>query len=235
MVSGLDEALSEARLLHQEIIRYDAKLKLRIRDLPTKIDNETDLLQETRACRSVISDISTRIEKLALVPARLTSKSDHQSVLSQVNEHTKELEASKKDLGLAAQKARKGMESRNRSRLLDEGEVVVRRRKREEEETGRKGEEGGERLALLVERMAGRVGQSEDAMRDIVRSSETLGKTHQEYHSQSAFIQTGNKLISKWERRELTDKILVAIAILFYFAACYYVINKRFLQKFYFW
>lgn len=34
MVGGLDEALSEARLLHQEIIRYDAKLKLRIHELP---------------------------------------------------------------------------------------------------------------------------------------------------------------------------------------------------------
>ncbi|GMS88492.1 hypothetical protein PENTCL1PPCAC_10667, partial [Pristionchus entomophagus] len=235
MAGGLDEALTEARLLHQEIIRYDAKLKLRIRDLPTKALTETDLLQETRSCRSIISDISTRIEKLALVPARLISKSDHQSVLSQVNEHTKELEASKKDLGSAAQKARKVMETRNRSRLLDEGDVMLRRRKREEAEVEKRGEEGGERLALLVQRMASRVGQSEDAMRDIVRSSDTLGKTHEEYHSQGAFIQTGNKLLSKWERRELTDKILVAIALLFYFAACYYVINKRFLAKFKFW
>ncbi|GMR41632.1 hypothetical protein PMAYCL1PPCAC_11827, partial [Pristionchus mayeri] len=235
MVGGLDEALTEARFLHQEIIRYDAKLKLRITELPEKAVNETDLLQETRACRSIISDISTRIEKLALVPARLSSKSDRQSVLSQVNEHTKELEACKMDLGKAAQKARKGMETRNRSRLLDNGDVLLRRRKREQEEEQKRGEEGGERLALLVQRMASRVGQSEDAMRDIVRSSETLGKTHEEYHSQGAFIQTGNKLLSKWERRELTDKILVAIALLFYFAACYYVINKRFLQKLYFW
>eukprot|EP00080_Pristionchus_pacificus_P003252 PDM63272.1 sec-20 [Pristionchus pacificus] len=231
MVGGLDEALSEARLLHQEIIRYDAKLKLRIHELPEKTLNETEMLQETRTCRSIISDISIRIEKLALVPARLTSKNDRQSVLAQVNEHTKELEASKKDLDKAAQKARKGMEIRNRSRLLD-GDVMVRRRKREEAEVEKKGEEGGERLALLVQRMASRVGQSEDAMRDIVRSSETLGKTHEEYHSQGAFIQTGNKLLSKWERRELTDKILVAIALLFYFAACFYVINKRFLNKF---
>lgn len=75
---------------------------------------------------------------------------------------------SSQDLDKAAQKARKGMEIRNRSRLLD-GDVMVRRRKREEAEVEKKGEEGGERLALLVQRMASRVGQSEDAMRDIVR------------------------------------------------------------------
>ncbi|PIO71482.1 ankyrin repeat protein, partial [Teladorsagia circumcincta] len=76
-----------------------------------------------------------------------------------------------------------------------------------------------ERLSDLLSKMGDRVAQSEQTMDSLIHSSSVLVQTHTEFESHAGHIKTGNKLLSKYERRELTDKILVAIALIFYFAS----------------
>ncbi|KHJ81205.1 Sec20 [Oesophagostomum dentatum] len=92
-----------------------------------------------------------------------------------------------------------------------------------------------ERLSDLLSKMGEQVAQSEQTMDSLVHSSSVLVQTHKEFESHASHIQTGNKLLSKYERRELTDKILVTIALIFYLAVIYYILQKRVLSKFWLW
>ncbi|VDP05331.1 unnamed protein product [Heligmosomoides polygyrus] len=84
-----------------------------------------------------------------------------------------------------------------------------------------------DRLSDLLSKMGDRVAQSEQTMDSLIHSSSVLVQTHTEFESHAGHIQTGNKLLSKYERRELTDKILVTIALILYLAVIYYVLQKR--------
>ncbi|RCN51496.1 Sec20 [Ancylostoma caninum] len=102
-----------------------------------------------------------------------------------------------------------------RASLLEGGSDEIERRKRQMDEKNLKEDaiKTTERLSDLLSKMGEQVAQSEQTMDSL----------------------TGNKLLSKYERRELTDKILVTIALIFYFAVIYYILQKRVLSKIWFW
>ena len=61
----------------------------------------------------------------------------------------------------------------------------------------------------------------------VVNSSETLTKTTDEFQNMGSHIQHGSRLIDKYDRRQLADKVLIALAFAFYFLVCAYIINER--------
>ncbi len=48
-----------------------------------------------------------------------------------------------------------------------------------------------------------------------------------EFGTMGATIQSGGKLLSKYSRRELTDKILIALALCLFFGVVFYILRKR--------
>jgi len=89
-----------------------------------------------------------------------------------------------------------------------------------------------EGLSGLVRRMDGQVRQSELTLSALLGSSQTLGETETEFKEMSDNIKRGGKLLSKYGRREITDKLLILLAVLFYAATCLYIVKKRFLGHF---
>lgn len=60
-----------------------------------------------------------------------------------------------------------------------------------------------------------------------VSSSKTVGESHEELKSMTGHIQSSHKLLVKYGRRECTDKLLIVLALVFFFASVMYVIKKR--------
>lgn len=54
-----------------------------------------------------------------------------------------------------------------------------------------------------------------------------LKETHSNYLSVSATVRSGGKLLSKYARRETTDKILIILALILYFGVIFYILRKR--------
>ncbi|KAE9411888.1 hypothetical protein Angca_009455 [Angiostrongylus cantonensis] len=86
-------------------------------------------------------------------------------------------------------------------------------------------------MSTLLSKMGERIAQNEQTMDSLVHSSSLLAQTHTEFEGHAGHIQTGSKLLSKYERRELTDKILVTIALILYLVVIYYILQKRVLSK----
>lgn len=75
--------------------------------------------------------------------------------------------------------------------------------------------------------MSQQVQQSEEAMQTLVSSSRTLLDANEEFKSMSGTIQLGRKLITKYNRRELTDKLLIFLALALFLATVLYIVKKR--------
>ncbi len=60
-----------------------------------------------------------------------------------------------------------------------------------------------------------------------VSSSKQLSDTNEEFKSMTGHIQNSRKLITKYGRREITDKLLIFLALAFFFATVLYIMKKR--------
>lgn len=54
-----------------------------------------------------------------------------------------------------------------------------------------------------------------------------VGDTQEELKGMGGHIHSAHKLITKYGRRELTDKLLIFLALVFFFLSVLYVVKKR--------
>uniref|UniRef100_A0A3P9Q4E9 BCL2 interacting protein 1 n=1 Tax=Poecilia reticulata TaxID=8081 RepID=A0A3P9Q4E9_POERE len=84
-----------------------------------------------------------------------------------------------------------------------------------------------ENLMSISRMMAQQVQQSEDSITTLATSSRTIQETNEEFKAMTGTIQLGRKLITKYNRRELTDKLLIFLALALFFATVLYILKKR--------
>lgn len=58
-------------------------------------------------------------------------------------------------------------------------------------------------------------------------SSRTVQETNEEFRNMTGTIHLGRKLILKYNRRELTDKLLIFLALALFLATVLYILKKR--------
>jgi len=61
----------------------------------------------------------------------------------------------------------------------------------------------------------------------VVSSSRMVGDTEDELKSMGGHIQSSHKLLTKYSRREWTDRLLILLALTFFFASVLYIVKKR--------
>ena len=84
-----------------------------------------------------------------------------------------------------------------------------------------------ESLMSLSRTLATQVSASENTATTLVKSSHQISDTQDEFRSMSGHIQNSHKLLTKYGRRELTDKLLIFLALIFFFSTVLYIIKKR--------
>ncbi|XP_029368966.1 vesicle transport protein SEC20 isoform X3 [Echeneis naucrates] len=84
-----------------------------------------------------------------------------------------------------------------------------------------------ENLMSISRMMAQQVQQSEETMTSLATSSRTILETNEEFKTMTGTIQLGRKLITKYNRRELTDKLLIFLALALFLATVLYILKKR--------
>ncbi|KFO91224.1 Vesicle transport protein SEC20, partial [Buceros rhinoceros silvestris] len=84
-----------------------------------------------------------------------------------------------------------------------------------------------ESLMGISRMMSQQVQQSEETVQTLANSSRTILEANEEFKSMSGTIQLGRKLITKYNRRELTDKLLIFLALALFLATVLYILKKR--------
>lgn len=77
--------------------------------------------------------------------------------------------------------------------------------------------------------MHSQVRRSEETMQALVGSSTTLEYTKKEMDTIGSTVKIGSRLISKFNRREFTDKVLIFLGLALFFGVVLYILKKRLL------
>lgn len=77
--------------------------------------------------------------------------------------------------------------------------------------------------------MHSQVKHSEETVHSLVNSSMKLGDTKKEMNTISASVKVGSRLISKFNRRDFTDKILIFLGFVLFLGVVLYILKKRLL------
>lgn len=84
-----------------------------------------------------------------------------------------------------------------------------------------------DRLASISRQLAETLQRSSDAVSTLAESSHSLTETKEELQGQGSVLGQSRRLITKYARREVTDRVLILFAFAFYFACVFYILRKR--------
>ncbi|KHN88308.1 Vesicle transport protein SEC20 [Toxocara canis] len=225
--------LLQLQLCQQEILKSDIAIKNQIENIK-RLENAThkqvsDLSGEVK---KQFVELSVQIDALERLSNKVKSNKEREELLAQTKEHRNELDRNRHSLRHVVLSQMKRIEERSKDYLfrrneLEDRDIELRHRIKRTENLKKGSYKATESLSSLVSRMSEQVKLSEESTSTLIHSSALLSETEGEFASMSAHIQSGGKLISKYGRRECTDKILIALALLLYFLVIFYILRKR--------
>ncbi|VDN59357.1 unnamed protein product [Dracunculus medinensis] len=172
-----------------------------------------------------------KIYQLEKIANKIESREDHQELLSQIKEHHDEVERNRELLRQIVASLMKNIGYQSRNELFYGNENAkaseLRTRTKQVDNMKKESAKVTENLSALVARMSDQLALSETTTSTLIHSSALLKGTEVEFSSMAAHIQSGGKLISKYGRKECTDKFLVALALFLYFVVIFYILHKR--------
>lgn len=77
--------------------------------------------------------------------------------------------------------------------------------------------------------MHSQIKHSEETMQALISSSTKIEATKNEMDTIGSSVKIGSRLISKFNRRELTDKVLIFLGLILFFGVVLYILKKRLL------
>ncbi|XP_047208667.1 vesicle transport protein SEC20 isoform X2 [Girardinichthys multiradiatus] len=212
------------RVCEQELLRYDLEIKALIQDI-TECDGPQSKLTEVNTdVKKHFHNLRLRIQDFERMAMEQDKESDKQALLSQVEGHRKQMLSNQTAWRKANLASKLSIDKMEKQALLN---GAVRQRKMTKKGLAQNASDITENLMSISRMMAQQVQQSEETITTIATSSRTIQETNEEFKAMTGTIQLGRKLITKYNRRELTDKLLIFLALALFFATVLYILKKR--------
>ncbi|XP_030621874.1 vesicle transport protein SEC20 isoform X2 [Chanos chanos] len=215
------------RICEQEIIKYDLEIKALIQDVSECTGPPSTLNDLNYKVKEKFSQLRQRIEDLEQMGKEQDRESDKQALLSQAEGHRKQMLSNQTAWRKANLASKISIDKLEKEDLLHGGDTVVRQRKLTKESLAQTSSDITESLMSISRMMSQQVQQSEETMSTLATSSRTVQETNEEFKAMTGTIQLGRKLITKYNRRELTDKLLIFLALALFLATVLYILKKR--------
>ncbi|XP_047208666.1 vesicle transport protein SEC20 isoform X1 [Girardinichthys multiradiatus] len=213
------------RVCEQELLRYDLEIKALIQQDITECDGPQSKLTEVNTdVKKHFHNLRLRIQDFERMAMEQDKESDKQALLSQVEGHRKQMLSNQTAWRKANLASKLSIDKMEKQALLN---GAVRQRKMTKKGLAQNASDITENLMSISRMMAQQVQQSEETITTIATSSRTIQETNEEFKAMTGTIQLGRKLITKYNRRELTDKLLIFLALALFFATVLYILKKR--------
>ncbi|XP_012687326.1 vesicle transport protein SEC20 [Clupea harengus] len=215
------------RVCEQEIIKYDLEIKAIIQDVAECNGPQSTLTELNYKVKEKFSFLRQRIQDLEQMGKEQDRDSDRHSMLKQVEGHRKQMLSNQTAWRKANLASKMSIDSLEKEELLHGGDTSLRQRKMTKESMAQTSSDITESLMSISRMMSQQVNQSEETITTLATSSRTVLETNEEFKAMTGTIQLGRKLITKYNRRELTDKLLIFLAIALFLATVLYILKKR--------
>ncbi|XP_056625003.1 vesicle transport protein SEC20 [Triplophysa dalaica] len=215
------------RICEQEIIKYDFEIKALIQDVSECTGPQSKQTDLHFKVKETFNNLRQRIQDLEQMGKEQDKESDKLDLLNKVEGHRKQMLSNQTAWRKANLASKLSIDQLEKEDLLNSKNMSVRHRKMTKESLAQTSSDITESLMNISRMMSQQVQQSEEAMNTLATSSRTVLETHEEFKAMSGTIQLGRKLIIKYNRRELTDKLLIFLALALFLATVLYILKKR--------
>lgn len=218
--------------LRQEVTKHLLAIRALAQDIRNCMGPQESLLDLNTATREKMSSLRRHLDELDRVARETEREKERTALQSEAAEYRQQLAEIQAEFRRANVSCQLRLEQRDKEWLFEsesgDSTTPATRRRNKDSSTvlgtssavtadlmavGRQLEETVNRSALTVEALAD--------------SSRTIHTTRDEFHQMGGALGQAKKLLSKYGRRELTDKALIFLAVLFFFACVFYVVKKR--------
>ncbi|XP_053179968.1 vesicle transport protein SEC20-like [Scomber japonicus] len=215
------------RICEQEILKYDLEIKALIQDINECTGPQNQLTELNAEVKKSFHNLRLRIQDLEQMAMEQDKESDKQGLIGQVEGHKKQMLSNQTTWRKANLASKLSIDNMEKQALLSGSDSAARQRKMTKEGLAQTSSDITENLMSISRMMAQQVQQSEDTMTSLATSSRTMQETNEEFKTMTGTIQLGRKLITKYNRRELTDKLLIFLALALFLATVLYILKKR--------
>ena len=183
--------------------------------------------------RNLIDKMRRTLERLRHLAERQSDSESKKMLLSDVDKYADQLAACHRsfrqaNLRCIGELERKGRDTLFTNNAEEDQEGIKRRLKqKEKEDLVTQSGKATDNLAAISRQLAETVERSADTVGTLAESSQTVHETKEEFHGMGSIIGQSRRLITKYARREVTDRVLILFAVAFYFAVVLYILRKR--------
>ncbi|XP_059398369.1 vesicle transport protein SEC20-like [Carassius carassius] len=214
------------RICGQEIIKYDLEIKALIQDIRECCGPQAVLLDLNSTVKEKFNQLRQRIQDMEQMAKEQDRETDKQAILSEMEGHRKQMLSNQTAWRKANLACKMVIDNLEKDELLQGGDSV-RQRKATKESLVQTSSDITESLMSVSRMMSQQVQQSEETIGNLASSSRTVQETNEEFKAMTGTIHSGRKLILKYNRRELTDKLLIFLALALFLATVLYILKKR--------
>ncbi|KAM6953248.1 vesicle transport protein SEC20-like [Aplochiton taeniatus] len=215
------------RICGQEILKYDLEIKALVQDVNECKGPQAELTELNSKVKEKFNNLRMRIQDLEQMAFEQDKESDKQAVLSEVEGHRRQMLSNQTAWRKASLASKLSIDHFEKEALLNDGDSALRQRKMTKEGIAQNSSDITENLMSISRMMSQQVQQSEETMTTLATSSRTVLEANEEFKAMTGTIQLGRKLITKYNRRELTDKLLIFLAMALFVATVLYILKKR--------
>ncbi|XP_057706718.1 vesicle transport protein SEC20 [Corythoichthys intestinalis] len=215
------------RICEQEILKYDLEVKALIQDINECRGPQSKLTELNTHVKKSFHNLRLRIQNLEQMAMEQDKESDKQALIIQVEGHRKQMLSNQTAWRKSNLASKLSIDNMEKQALLNGADSGARQRKTTKEGLAQTSSDITKNLMSISRMMAQQVNQSEETMTTLATSSRTIQETNDEFKTMTGTIQLGRKLITKYNRRELTDKLLIFLALALFLATVFYILKKR--------
>ncbi|XP_071750824.1 vesicle transport protein SEC20 [Centroberyx gerrardi] len=225
MASSLDV---HVRICGQEIIKYDLEIKALIQDIRECPGPQSALMELNSQVKEKFNKLRLRIQDLEQMSREQDRETDRLAIQTETESQRRQMLSNQTAWRKSNLACKLAIDNMEKDELLHGGEnPTARQRKATKESLVQTSSNITESLMSISRMMSQQVNQSEDAIGTLATSSRTVQETNEEFKSMTGTIHLGRKLILKYNRRELTDKLLIFLALALFLATVLYILKKR--------
>ncbi|XP_076470934.1 vesicle transport protein SEC20-like [Babylonia areolata] len=215
------------RLCLQDIIKLDLEAKALVQDIREHADTAEILEDFSSQAREKVHKLRGKIDELARLGHEQDSDADKEAILTNVKTLRQTLSGTLSSLRQANLSTQLKIDKKAKEQLLSGGAQVRHRARGNKETLAKMAGDITESLMSLNRTMASQVQHSETTMTTLVNSSSSVGEIQDEVRDMGGHIQHSHRLLTKYGRREMTDKLLIFLALVLFFGTVLYIVKKR--------
>ncbi|CAG2239476.1 SEC20 [Mytilus edulis] len=202
----------QVRICLQEIVKLDLEIKACIQDIRTQADSREALEEINTEIRGKLK-LRKKIEDLERLANEQDREEDRITLLHDVGNHKQQLTNTVSTLRQSNLSAQLAIDRSEKDQLLNGGTELRKRGGNSKEGLAKVASDITENLMTLNRKIADQVKQSESTKSTLLKSSTTITSTQEEMKSMGGHIKNSQRLITKYSRRQFTDKLLIFLAL----------------------